>query len=184
MSDLSDQMAKLLDDKLDKNYDPRMEELMRSDKLIDPKAENLSDLRDEEIFSVAKIRGAQKAFQISIRKIKKLYLREDMLGYHTDYIDYIRDLDEKNEHDKLELDSNVGDFKMVIEMVHQLVYLRPALEGNRAKLYADSIKPQVANIPVQTLQPEQQEGLLSKMFGFFFGKKEQSSGSNSGYKGR
>lgn len=184
MSALTDQLATLLDDKNDKNYDPRMEELMRSDKLIDPKAENLSDLRDEEIFSIAKVRGAQKAFQIPVWKIQKLYNRPDMMDYHTDYIDYIRQLDPALPHGKEELDAHVGDFNMVIEMVHQLVYLRPALEGNRAKLYADSIKPQVANVPVQPITPEPQEGMLSKIAGFIFGKKEQQSGSGSGYKGR
>jgi len=181
MSDLSDQMAKLLDDKLDKNYDPRMEELMRSDKLIDPKAENLSKLEDPEIFHIAKIRGAQKSFNIPVWKIKKMYMTPDMMDYHTDYIDYIRALDPKNEQDAKELAACVGEFVMINEMVTQLVCLRGALEAWKAKLYADSIKPQVANIPVPMPQQEEKEGLLAKTLNFFFGKKPEQ---NQGYQNR
>lgn len=181
MSDLTDQLSKLLDDAGDKNYDPRMEELMRSDRLIDPKYENLSVLEDPEIFHISKIRGAQKAFNIPVWKLKKLYDAEDMKDYHAPWIDYIRDLDPKNENDKKELESNVGDFVIVNEMVKQLVILRPALEGKRASLYADSIKPQVTNNPGIPTQPaEQQEGFLGKMFSFIFGKKDQDNNRNTG----
>lgn len=175
MSDLSDQMAKLLDDKLDKNYDPRMEELMRSDRLIDPTNEALSKLEEQEIFHIAKIRGAQEGFRIPLRKIWKLYKRKDLADFHTDYIDYIRSLDDKNPDDKKELDSTIGGLAMTNKMVEELIKLRHAEEAWTAKLYADSIKPQVANVPVAVQQQEQQEGALSKIFGFIFGKKQDAS---------
>jgi hypothetical protein len=170
MSELSDALAKVLDDKSDKNYDPRMEELMRSDKLIDPKAENLSKLEDQEIFHIAKIRGAQKGFSIQLKRIKKIYDLPEMQGYHSDYIDYVRALDPIK--DKEELETYIGGLPMTNEMVLQLVSLRGALEAWKAKLYADSIKPQVANQPAIIQPQEPQPGFFSKIADFFFGKKQ------------
>lgn len=161
----------LLDDKGERNYDPRMEELMRSDKLIDPKAENLSKLEDQEIFHVSKIRGAQKGFTATVRQVKKIYELPWMKDYHTEYIDYIRSLDW--EKDKDEINTVIGGLPMTSEMVTQLISLRGALEAWKAKLYADSIKPQVINNPQAIPPQEPQEGLLAKLFGFFLGKKQE-----------
>jgi hypothetical protein len=184
MSELTDQLSKLLDDANEKNHDPRMEELMRSDRLIDPSYENLSVLEDQEIFHIAKIRGAQKGLNVSVRRIKKVYETKDMLDYHTPWMDYVRSLDEKNPYDKVELDSKLGDLVIINEMVKQLIVLRPALEGKRANLYADSIKQQVINNPASPQQMnEPQEGFFSKAISFLFGKKD-SGGSNQGYNGR
>lgn len=180
MSDISDQLAKLLDDKSDKNYDPRMEELMRSDKLIDPRAENLSKLEDPEIFHIAKIRGAQKGMMLRVSDIKRIYDLPELKDYHTDYIDYTRSLDPIKDKDFLA--SPVGGLPMTNEMVTQLISLRGALEAWKAKLYADSIKPQVANTPGYIPPPEPQEGMFAKMLNFFFGKKQDSQ--QSGYSKR
>ncbi len=164
-------LGKLLDDKGEKNYDPRMEELMRSDKLIDPKAENLSKLEDQEIFHVSKIRGAQKGFSVSVKQVKKIYELPWMRDYRTEYMEYIRSLDW--EKDKEEINTIIGGLPMTSEMVTQLISLRGALEAWKAKLYADSIKPQVVNNPQAIPPQEPQEGLLSKVLGFFIGKKQE-----------
>jgi hypothetical protein len=182
MSEIADAMRKLLPDASDKNYDPRMEELLRSDRLIDPKYENMSILEDQEIYSIAKLRGAQKAFAVPVRKIKKIYDLPEMQPYHAPWIDYIRALDENNEHDKLELDASVGGLPMINEMIYQLIYLRGSREGTKLKIYADSIKPAVANNPPMMQQPEPQEGVLSKIIGFFVGKKQENP--SPGYKQR
>jgi hypothetical protein len=164
-------LGELLDDKGEKNYDPRMEELLRSDRLIDPNNELLTKLENEEIYHISKIRGAQKGFLLTVRRIRKVYNLPWMLDYHTDYMDYIRALDEKNEHDKVELDSIIGDLKMTSEMISQMIKLRHALEAWKAKLYADSIKPQVANIPPVIAPTEEKEGVFSWLAGVLFGKK-------------
>jgi len=169
---LREELIKLLDQKDDKNYDPRMEELMRSDKLIDPKAENLSKLEDQETFHIAKIRGAQKGYTIKISELQKMYNLPWMINYHADYIDYVRNLDPVKDKDLLE--SSIGGLPMTTEMVSQFIYLRGALEAWKAKLYADSIKPQVANLPPQYLPvPEEKEGLIARFFNFFLGKKKE-----------
>lgn len=175
MSELTEKLAGLLEND-DKNYDPRMEELMRSDRLIDFKYENLSVLEDQEIFHVAKIRGMQNLIRIPVWRIQKIYLQKDMLDYHAPWMDYIRSLDETNPRDKKELEATIGELMGINEMIRQLIMLRPALEGKRAILYADSIKPQVANNPVYQTQPQDnQEGFLSKVAGFIFGKKDDDS---------
>ena len=174
MSELTDALAKILDDKADKNYDPRMEELMRSDRLIDPTNEALSKLEEQEIFHIAKIRGAQEGFRIPLWKIQKVYNQEWLQLYSTDYMEYIRNLKETDKRDKIELDSVIGGLAMTNRMIEELIKLRHAEEAWTAKLYADSIKPQVANVPPPMLpQQEAQEGFFSKIFGFIFGKKEQ-----------
>jgi hypothetical protein len=182
MSELSDALAKVLDDKSDKNYDPRMEELMRSDRLIDPTNEALSKLEEQEIFHIAKIRGAQEGFRIPVWKIRKVYDQQWMLDYHSDYIDYIRSLDITKEHEKKELESVIGGLAMTNKMIDELIKLRHAEEAWTAKLYADSIKPQVANAPApMQMQQDQQEGFFAKMINFVFGKKKEES---SGYSRR
>ena len=169
-------LKEVLDDKSDKNYDPRMEELSRSDKLIDPYNEALSKLEEQEIFHIAKIRGAQISFSVNVRHLKKLYSTPDMMAYHTQYIDYIRALDEKNEYDKKELDTFIGGLPMTNLMISELIKLRHAEDAWTAKLYADSIKPQVANVPTfLPAQQEQQEGLFSKALNFIFGKKDNGA---------
>ena len=174
MSELSDALAKILDDKTDKNYDPRMEELMRSDRLIDPTNEALSKLEEQEIFHIAKIRGAQEGFRIPLWKLKKVYDQDWLRLYSTDYMDYIRNLNEADARDKKELETTIGGLTMTNRMIEELIKLRHAEEAWTAKLYADSIKPQVANVPPQMLpQQEAQEGFFSKVFNFFLGKKEQ-----------
>jgi hypothetical protein len=174
MSDLSDALAKILDDKADKNYDPRMEELMRSDRLIDPTNEALSKLEEQEIFHIAKIRGAQEGFSIPLWKIQKIYKQDWLQLYSTDYMEYIRNLDPAIERDKKELESVIGGLNMTNRMINELIKLRHAEEAWTAKLYADSIKPQVANVPPQMpQQQEEKEGIFSKIIGFIFGKKEQ-----------
>jgi len=180
MSKLSDSLAKVLEDSSDKNYDPRMEELMRSDRLIDASNEALTKLEEQEIFHIAKIRGAQEGFRISLRKVQKLYKTPMMMEYNTDYIDYVRSLNPDNESDKKELDSMVGGLAMTNRMIEELIKLRHAEDAWTAKLYADSIKPQVANVPVQMQPSEPQEGFFSKLFGFFVGKKQEQS---QGYRG-
>ena len=178
--DFVNSLKTLLDDKGEKNYDPRMEELMRSDRLIDPTNELLTKLENPEIYHISKIRGAQKGFGLSVRRIRKAYMLPWMRDYHTDYIDYIRSLDENSEHDKKELDQELGNLIMTTEMITQMVKLRHALEAWKAKLYADSIKPQVANLPpIQPVQ-EEQEGLFSKLFGALFGKKKDEQRYNNG----
>ena len=173
-------LESLLDDKGEKNYDPRMEELLRSDRLIDPNNELLTKLENEEIYHISKIRGAQKGFLLTVRRIKKVYNLPWMLDYHTEYMDYVRSLDEKDEHDKLELDSTIGDLKMTSEMIAQMIKLRHALEAWKAKLYADSIKPQVANIPPVIQPTEEKEGVFSWLAGVLFGKKgNQQQGNNN-----
>jgi len=179
MSELSDALAKVLDDKSDKNYDPRMEELLRSDRLIDPTNEALSKLEEQEIFHIAKIRGAQLGFNISVWKLQKTYQQEWLLDYHVDYIDYIRNLDPTKEHDKKELESTIGGLTMTNGMINELIKLRHAEEAWTAKLYADSIKPQVANAPTpMPMMQDPQEGFFTKMFNFLFGKKKEEP---SGY---
>lgn len=173
MSELTDTLAKLLDDKTDKNYDPRMEELMRSDRLIDPTNEALSKLEEQEIFHIAKIRGAQEGFRVPLWKIQKMYHQNWMELYSTDYMEYIRNLNPNIERDKKELESTIGGLAMTNRMIDELVKLRHAEEAWTAKLYADSIKPQVANVPPQMPVQEAQEGFFSKILGFFLGKKEQ-----------
>lgn len=160
-----------------KNYDPRMEELMRSDKLIDPKAENLAKLEEQEVYHIAKIRGAQTAFKITVRKLKRLYETPEMMKYSTPYMDYIRSLKEDNPNDRKELDMEIGGLPVTNEMISQLICLTGAFDAWKAKLYADSIKPVVSNQPIPFQQPQQeQEGLFSKVLGFMFGKKDQPSG--------
>ena len=182
MSEMTDQLSKLLDDKNDKNYDPRMEELMRSDRLIDPTNEALSKLEEQEIFHISKIRGAQIGFSIPLWMIWRRYQLPHMQYYHSDYIDYIRSIDPKTEEGKKELATTVGGLAMTNEMIVQLIKLRHAEEAWTAKLYADSIKPAVANVNPMAMQPqEQQEGALSKIFSFFFGKKQEQ---NQGYQKR
>jgi hypothetical protein len=177
MSELTDALVKVLDEKGDKNYDPRMEELMRSDRLIDPTNEALSKLDEQEIFHIAKIRGMQVGFQIPLWKVQKMYNLPWMKEYSTDYMDYIRALDWKSERDKKELESTLGGMTMVNPMISELIKLRHAEDAWTAKLYADSIKPQVANAPaIMPQQQEQQEGFFSKMISFFFGKKQESNG--------
>ena len=177
MSQLSDALAKVLEDKDDKNYDPRMEELMRSDKLIDPTAENLSKLEDPEIFHVAKIRGAQKGMALKVSDLYRIYNLPEMKAYKTDYMEYVRQLDPTKDEDKKILNQMVGGLPMTNEMVRQLISLRGALEAWKAKLYADSIKPQVVNNPGYIPQPQdQQEGLFAKALNFLFGKKQEDKG--------
>lgn len=175
MTSLLDDLKRLFETKDDKNYDPRMEELMRSDRLIDPKNETLSDLEDPEIFHIAKIRGAQKGFSISVRKLKQIYNTPTMLKYSCDYIDMIRAV-EKDE----DLDKTIGGLPMLTTMIEELIKLRRSKDMQMAKLYADSIKPQVANAPPTFIQPEQEkEGIFSKMLNFFLGsKKRDNSGGN------
>lgn len=177
MSELKDELIKLLDQKDDKNYDPRMEELMRSDRLIDPKNETLSDLEDQEIFHIAKIRGAQVGFKITMKDLKKIYELPHLKDYHCDYIDFIREAPK-------ELDEMIiGGLPMLNVMIEELIKLRRSKEGWAAKLYADSIKPQVANMPVPYVPPqEEKEGFFAKIFNFFFGKKKEEG--VQGYKGR
>lgn len=173
MSEISDALAKVLDDKLDKNYDPRMEELMRSDRLIDPTNEALSKLEEQEIFHIAKIRGAQEGFRVPLWKIQKMYNQDWIQLYSTDYMEYIRNLNPANERDKKELESTIGGLAMTNRMIDELIKLRHAEEAWTAKLYADSIKPQVANVPPQMIPAEPQEGFFSKIIGFFLGKKKE-----------
>jgi hypothetical protein len=181
MSELRDELVKLLDQKDDKNFDPRMEELLRSDRLIDPKNETLSDLEDQEIFHIAKIRGAQVGFKITMKDLQKIYALPHLADYHCNYIDYIRSLDPVK--DKELLDSNVGGLPMLNVMIEELIKLRRSKEGWAAKLYADSIKPQVANVPMPYPQPaEEQQGLFAKIFNFFLGKKKDEG--TQGYQGR
>lgn len=173
---LKDQLAKLLDQKEDKNYDPRMEELMRSDRLIDPKNECLSDLEDQEIFHIAKIRGAQMGFRITMKDLREIYNRPELTGYHCDYIDFIRATDAKMD------EMVIGALPMMNVMIEELIKLRRSKEGWAAKLYADSIKPQVANMPAPYVpQEEAKEGIFAKIFNFFLGKKKQDEGAQ-GYK--
>lgn len=182
MSELRDELVKLLDQKDDKNYDPRMEELMRSDRLIDPKNETLSDLEDQEIFHIAKIRGAELGFKITMRELHKIYSLPHLVDYHCNYIDYIRSLDPIR--DKEVLDSLVGGLPMLNRSIEELIKLRRSKEGWAAKLYADSIKPQVANVPMPYPQPqEEQVGFFAKIINFFLGKKKEESGVQ-GYKVR
>jgi hypothetical protein len=177
MSQLSDALAKVLEDKDDKNYDPRMEELMRSDKLIDPNAENLSKLEDPEIFHVAKIRGAQKGMALRVSDLYRIYNLPEMKEYKTEYMDYVRNLDPLKKEDKEILNTMIGGLPMTNEMIRQLISLRGALEAWKAKLYADSIKPQVVNNPGYIPQnQDQQEGFFSKALSFLFGKKEDKGG--------
>lgn len=181
MSELRDELVKLLDQKDDKNYDPRMEELMRSDRLIDPKNETLSDLEDQEIFHIAKLRGAQAKLKIPMKELKKIYERPHLADYHCDYIDYIRSFDPIK--DKEMLDSYVGGLPMLNVMIEELIKLRRSKEGWAAKLYADSIKPAVANVPMPYPQPaEEQVGVFTKILNFFLGKKKEEG--VQGYRGR
>ena len=174
MSELTNALAKILDDKTDKNYDPRMEELMRSDRLIDPTNEALSKLEEQEIFHIAKIRGAQEGFRVPLWKIQKMYNQDWIQLYSTDYMEYVRNLNPANERDKKELESTIGGLAMTNRMIDELVKLRHAEEAWTAKLYADSIKPQVANVPPQMLPAQEaQEGFFSKIISFIFGRKEQ-----------
>lgn len=173
MTELTEKLAELLDDKNDKNYDPRMEELMRSDKLIDPKAENLSKLEDPEIFHIAKIRGLQVGLRIPVWKLQRIYNADDMLDYTTDYMEFTRSLKATDPGDKKILESSIGGLAMTEEAVAQLICLRGALDAWKAKLYADSIKPAVANIPMPMQREEEQEGLLSKMANLIFGRKKE-----------
>jgi hypothetical protein len=169
-------LKEVLDDKGDKNYDPRMEELSRSDKLIDPTNEALSKLEEQEIFHISKIRGAQISYSTRVRILKKLYSTPDMKDYHTQYIDYIRALSEDNPYDKAELDSYIGGLPMTNLMISELIKLRHAEDAWTAKLYADSIKPQVANVPTfMPSQQEPQEGFFSKALNFIFGKKDNGA---------
>ena len=165
---LKDELIKLLDQKDDKNYDPRMEELMRSDRLIDPKNECLSDLEDQEIFHIAKIRGAQKGFAVTMKELKKIYNLPHLADYHCDYIDYIRTADVSVD------DMVIGNLPMLNVMIEELIKLRRSKEGWAAKLYADSIKPAVANMPAPYVpQAEEKEGFFSKILNFFLGKKSE-----------
>jgi len=173
---LKDELIKLLDQKDDKNYDPRMEELMRSDRLIDPKNECLSDLEDQEIFHIAKIRGAQEGFKIKMKDLKVIYALPKLADYHCDYIDYIRTAPATLD------DMNIGGLPMLNVMIEELIKLRRSKEGWAAKLYADSIKPQVANMPAPYVPPpEEKPGFLGWLSGLIFGKKKEES---PGYKGR
>lgn len=182
MSLLKDELIKLLDTKDDKNYDPRMEELLRSDRLIDPTNECLSDLEDQEIFHIAKLRGAQAKLKIPMRELKKIYLLPHLAGYKCDYIDYIRSLDDVK--DKEILDSYIGGMPMMNVMIAELIKLRRSKQFQAAKLYADSIKPQVANVPVPYPMPqEEKEGFFTKILNFFMGKKAEPQGQQ-GYKPR
>jgi len=174
-STLLDDLKKLFDSKDDKNYDPRMEELLRSDRLIDPKNETLSDLEDPEIFHIAKIRGAQKGFKITCRQLQAAYNTPMMKNYSCDYIDLIRLM-----KTDAELDSTVGGLPMLSDMISELIKLRRSKEMQMAKLYADSIKPAVANNPPMFIPPEQaQEGFFSKVLSFFLGKKKPEGGSGN-----
>lgn len=168
MSELSDKLAKLFDAKDDKNYDPRMEELMRSDRLIDPKNETLSNLEDQEIFHIAKIRGAQVGFRITLKDLRAIYNLPHLADYHCDYIDYIRkapaDLD----------NMQIGGLPMLNVMIEELIKLRRSKEGWAAKLYADSIKPQVANMPPAYPVPQEEKpGFFGWIVGLLFGKKKE-----------
>jgi len=180
--DILEALKQVLDTKDDKNYDPRMEELSRSDKLIDPTNEALSKLEDPEIFHIAKIRGAQISYAVPLWKIRKAYLIPDMLDYHTPYIDYIRNLDPANKDDKAELDQIIGGLPMTNKMMEELVKLRHSQDAWTAKLYADSIKPIASNQPIMfPQQQEQQEGALSKIFGFIFGRRQENQ-NTGGYR--
>ena len=173
-STLLDDLKKLFENKDDKNYDPRMEELMRSDRLIDPKNETLSDLEDPEIFHIAKIRGAQKGFKVTVKQLQAAYNTPMMKEYSCDYIDMIRALP------ATELDNTVGGLPMLSDMIAELIKLRRSKEMQMAKLYADSIKPQVANNPPMFIQPEpEKEGIFAKLLNFVFGKKKQEGGSGN-----
>lgn len=174
---IRDELVKLLAHTDDKNYDPRMEELLRSDRLIDPKNECLSDLEDQEIFHIAKIRGAQKGFGVTMKELKKIYALPYLADYHCDYIDYIR-------ASPIEMDAIViGDLPMMNVMIEELIKLRRSKEGWAAKLYADSIKPAAPNAPIPYPAPaEPQEGFFSKILSFFIGKKQEDS--TQGYKRR
>lgn len=169
---LKEELIKLLDQKDDKNYDPRMEELLRSDRLIDPKNECLSDLEDQEIFHIAKIRGAEEGFKIKMKDLKAIYALPKLADYHCDYIDYIRTVPATLD------DMNIGGLPMLNVMIEELIKLRRSKEGWAAKLYADSIKPQVANMPAPYIPPpEEKEGFFAKIFNFFLGKKKEEAPS-------
>jgi hypothetical protein len=179
-SELVAQLTKLLDVKDEKNYDPRMEELMRSDRLIDPKNECLSKLENPEIYHIAKIRGAQQGFRFPVKAIKKLYKESKYSDYHCDYIDFIRNMPD-NEAETI----FVGGLPMMSIAIEEMVKLRKSEDAWAAKLYADSIKPQVANQPMYMPMPpqEEKEGFFSKMWGWFFGgrQKQQTQQGNRGY---
>lgn len=171
MSEAIDSLKKLFETKDERNYDPRMEELMRSDRLIDPKNECLSKLENPEIYHIAKIRGAQLGFSVTGKQLREIYNRPNMINYHCDYIDFIRNLNDVDA-EKIKL----GGLPMMAMSIEQLITLRKAEDAWVAKLYADSIKPQVANNPIyQPMMPqEEKEGWFSKVWGFLFGKKSGS----------
>jgi hypothetical protein len=152
-----------------------MEELLRSDRLIDPKNETLSDLEDPEIFHISKIRGAQKGFRVTCRQLQLAYNTPMMQQYSCDYIEMIRAL--KTEE---ELNATVGGLPMLSDMIAELIKLRRSKEMQMAKLYADSIKPQVANNPpIFMPQEAEKEGMFAKILNFFLGKKKPEGGSGS-----
>lgn len=170
-SELVQSLVKLLDTKDDKNYDPRMEELMRSDRLIDPTNECLSNLEDDEIFHISKIRGSELSFKITMKQAREIYNRPDMLGYHCGYMDYIRSADPS-------LDGmEIGGLPMTNRMISELIKLRRSKEGWAAKLYADSIKQAVANTPLFIPQQPEEEsgGIFGWVKSLFAGRKQQSS---------
>ena len=182
MSQIKDELIKLFDQKDDKNYDPRMEELLRSDRLIDPTNECLSDLEDQEIFHIAKLRGAQAKLRIQVKDLKRIYSMSYLADYRCDYIDYFRSLDAIK--DKEILDSYIGGMPMMNVMISELIKLRRSKQFQAAKLYADSIKPAVANVPIPYPQiQEEKEGFFSKILNFFLGKKAEPQGTQ-GYKPR